>query len=204
MTPMRLFTAIQLPEDVRGRLAALTRRWSENWKEELLGLSNREYPPAKWVPADNLHVTLKFFGEVADADVNALCDALRGVALAEAPEVVADHVECLPPHGPVRVISIGLGGEAGRIESVFQQIEQRTVPLGFRSEERGYRPHITLARMKEPLPRHTRESLAQAAVGQLTAAPFHVREFTLMQSILGRGQPQYHPIARFPLGSGLP
>src|SRR4051794_11076697 len=104
---MRLFAAIELPDQIRRQLAGLSRDWQERWGEELLGFSSDEYPCASWVRLANLHLTLKFFGEVREPDLPLLCGALSSAALPEALRLTADQVECLPPRGPVRVIAIG-------------------------------------------------------------------------------------------------
>ena len=196
---MRLFTAILLPDDVRNRLAGLARSWRENWNEELLGMSGREYPPAKWVSAENLHVTLKFFGEVSQTDLKPLNEALASVRSEKVAHMRADRMECLPARGPVRIISAGLSGDIPEMSALFERIEAASARLGFAREARPYLPHVTLARLRDPLPRHTRQRLAAAAEGHLPTSLFEIREFVLMQSTLGAGSPRYALAARFQL-----
>src|SRR4051812_25317998 len=181
---MRLFTAIELPAPARNHLAGLAREWAENWGEELLGFSNDEYPRVSWVRPENLHVTLKFLGEVHEPDVPKVCDALSGCASAGPMPLIVDHIECLPPRGPVRVIAVGLGGDVGRLTLLHREIERVCGQLGFSSERREYRPHVTLARAKIPLPRHVRDQLMVAGAGQLPGPAFDVAEFVLMESRL--------------------
>src|SRR5690348_4241579 len=96
---MRLFTAIELPEQVRGTLS----EWARQWK--------LRYRGASWVRPENFHVTLKFLGEVAEADVPALCEKLKGVTPVGTGVVWPGHVELFPSRGPVRVIGVGLDGD---------------------------------------------------------------------------------------------
>jgi 2'-5' RNA ligase len=199
---MRLFTAIELPAPVRNHLAGLAREWADNWGEELLGLSNEDYPRASWVRPENLHVTLKFLGEVPEPDVPKVCDALSGCVSPGAMRLNADRVECLPPRGPVRVIAASVGGDVGRLALLHQEIERACDKVGFAPERREYRPHITLGRAKVPLPRHVREGLAAAGAGHFPGPEFEAREFVLMESRLRREGAEYVPAARFALGAG--
>jgi 2'-5' RNA ligase len=198
-SPMRLFTAIELPASVRNHLAGLARAWAENWNEELLGLSHNEYPRVSWVRPENLHVTLKFLGEVPEPDVPRVCEALSDCAFSEPMRLNVDHIECLPPRGPVRVIAAGVGGDVGRLILLHREIEDACGKIGFAPESREYRPHITLARAKVPLPRHVRESLSAAGGRHVPVPAFDVREFVLMESRLRPQGAEYLPVARFPL-----
>ena len=175
----------------------MSQAWRENWNEEVLGLA-ADPPPASWVRAENLHVTLKFLGEVPEPQVPRICDALKTVP-ANAMRLQPDRVECLPERGAVRVISAGVGGELERVCDLFDGIERACEPLGFAGERRKYRPHITLARLRSFLPPHTRRSLADAGSKHLPAPEFVVGEFVIMQSRLHPKGAQYIPLARFPL-----
>jgi RNA 2',3'-cyclic 3'-phosphodiesterase len=199
--PMRLFTAIELPAPVRNHLAGLAREWAENWGEELPGLSNGEYPRASWVRPENLHVTLKFLGEVPEPDVPRVCEALSDCASPRPMRLNVDYIECLPPRGPVRVIAAGVGGDVGRLILLHREIEDACGRIGFAPESREYRPHITLARAKVPLPRHVRESLSAAGGRHVPGPAFDVRESVLMESRLRPQGAEYLPVARFPLGT---
>jgi 2'-5' RNA ligase len=198
---MRLFAAIELSEPAHKHLAGMAREWQERWGEELLGLSDREYPKPSWVRPANLHVTLKFFGEIAEPDVNGLCGALASVTLAGAMRLNADRVECLPPRGPVRVIAAGIGGDVGRLRQLHSEVERAVEVVGIAPERRDFHPHVTLARAKVPLPRHTRDSLAKAGTARLPGPAFDVTEFVLMESHLSPQGATYVRVSRFPLGN---
>lgn len=187
---MRLFLAIELPEAVRRPLADLCARWKQSGIVRALSIS--------WVRRENLHVTLKFLGETAEPRLPRLCDALQTVS-APAIRLRPDHVDCLPPRGPVRVIGVGLAGDLEAIHEIFEQIQRATEPLGFARERRRYRPHVTLARVRQPLPPRDRPALAEAGAPELPAPEFTAGEFVLMQSHLHPHGAQYVPLARFPL-----
>ena len=79
--------------------------------------------------------------------------------LARDPLSCADRLDCLPPRGPVRVIAAGVGGDLPALGAIHAAIEEACHPLGFRREQRSFRPHVTLARAKPFGPKWPRESL---------------------------------------------
>lgn len=190
---MRLFLAIELPEIVREHIAGMCRDWKDAWYD------NQDPRDVSWVRPQNLHVTLKFFGEVADKDVPALAAALKTVESPGPASLVPERVECFPDRGTVRVITVGLGGDEGRLVLLHGKIEERCELLGYERERRRYRPHITLARCRRPLPPHTRTKLIEEGARQLPGPPFEAREFVLMESRLKPDAAEYIPLARFPL-----
>jgi 2'-5' RNA ligase len=180
---MRLFLAIELPEDVRKHLADACGAL-RNWKLAI-------------VPPQNLHITVKFLGDVSEGATPALCAALRGVAPGGAAELSADRCELLPPRGPVRVVAGGLGGDVGRLRAVHRAIEDACESQGFAPERRQYLPHVTLARAREGLPARERDEFPQILSKFFPGPTFGVTGFTLFESRLGGGPPQYIPLARF-------
>jgi 2'-5' RNA ligase len=194
---MRLFLAIELSGPVRRVIAEFSRRWRDEWNEELPGLGT-SCPPASWVGSENLHVTLKFLGEVPDNQIPRICEALKGFP-ARPIRLRPDRIECLPARGPVRVIGVGLGGETDTISELFHGVERACEPLGFARERRAYRPHITLARLRSFLPPSARRTLMDAGAKHLPGPEFIAAEFVLMQSQLNPKGARYIPLARFPL-----
>jgi 2'-5' RNA ligase len=186
---MRLFLAIDLPDAVRKALGDLSARLKDD--ADLTGCS--------WVRADNLHITLKFFGEVPEATMPAICQSLNQVRLDASIRLKASRMELLPPHGPVRVIAAGLEGDRWRLEELHGQIEKRCADVGFPPEARKFRPHVTLARARRPLPPRTRHEIEQRTEGLLPSQELIVSEFVLMESRLKTDAAQYIPLARFKL-----
>ena len=179
---MRLFVALELPDAV---------------KQHLSGLPRTDSYAIKHTPAENLHVTLKFLGEVEVAAAEGLSDALRRVKVEPPAEVWAGHPVILPPRGPVRVISVGLDGDVARVVELQALVESVCAVHGFPPEGRRYLPHITLARARQPLPGSNRQRLADLLSGHLPAPTFRPHGFTLMQSHLGGPAPKYVPLVRF-------
>lgn len=189
---MRLFTAIELPDNARKHLARLIRR--------LVGYVDRtaEWGHLKFVSPENLHVTLKFLGEVADVnEPSAALASMIGVAVGP---LSAAHAELLPPRGPIRVVAVGLAGDVGGVRGLAREIEERCAGLGAPAERRDFRAHVTLARARNPFPCPNRQHLSDVFAADLPGPSFTPGHFTLFQSVLKPTGPEYTALARFPLG----
>src|SRR4051794_18825177 len=126
---MRLFLAIELPEDVRQHLAT----WGESQVPLVHQYLEERHIDARLsvTPPQNLHVTLKFLGEVDESAVQRLRDALGSVPVELASPVRAAHVELLPERGPVRVVAAGLDGDVGRLARLYRAVEDACAREGF-------------------------------------------------------------------------
>ncbi|MFB3776579.1 MAG: RNA 2',3'-cyclic phosphodiesterase [Bryobacteraceae bacterium] len=169
---MRLFTAIDLPEDVRDRLAALIGRL-------------RPSARLKWSAAGNLHITTKFIGEWPAERLEELATALRGVP-GRAPVAVAIRgLGWFPNPRAPRVFWAGV--EAGSLlEELARDTDLALTRLGVAREDRPFSPHLTLARIKEPAPldrlRDAVSSLPSVEFGQFTVDRFCLYESQLRPS----------------------
>ncbi len=163
---MRLFVAIDLPESVKERLALLC-----------CGL-----PGARWVDPDQIHLTLRFIGEVDGGLFRDIRDVLATTE-GECFSLQLSGIGFFPPRGKPRVIWAGLQ----RNESLLKlrnRMESRLVDLGLEPEGRKFSPHITLARLKNtPTIKIVRFLEAHS---QFRSNPFIVENFHLYSSILGR------------------
>src|SRR6266576_113984 len=133
---MRLFVAIELPSDARAHLVKI----QNQLRNELHGCS--------WTREANLHLTLKFFGEVDDAEVPRLCDELKTIPSAGTMRLWSSGMCLFPERGPVRIVGVGLEESSGALCSLVESIDDRGAEFGFKKEGRAYVPHVTLARTK--------------------------------------------------------
>jgi 2'-5' RNA ligase len=192
-----LFLAFELPPDLRTSIGERV--------EEL----RSALPAASWVPAERMHLTLVFLGEVDEAKVAPLGAALRPI-FAAAPRLLLRLTEpgTFPPHRPARVAWIGVAAaveesaEPGS-ESVLASIE-RSARLALGSvldhalEDRPYHAHVTLARPRRPW---GREAVARfrAACADL-AGDWVAARAVLMESRLGRDGERYSVLHDYALG----
>jgi 2'-5' RNA ligase len=179
----RLFIALDLPPAARDALAALA----------------GGIPGARWVASDQLHLTLRFLGSVADDQVPALQQALAPVRTDPFPIAVAG-VGTFPPaptrRKPARVLWAGLAP----VEPVRALKEAIDAALGPDPEmgDHPFSPHVTLARFKEPPPAAALSSFLERHRA-LAGAPFPVTSFQLYESRTLREGPVYTVRASYAL-----
>ncbi len=189
MKPMRLFIAIEFPSPVRDHLVGV-----QETLRPRLGRSTIIAP-------DNLHLTLKFLGEVDGARNAALQESLAKVKASGPIHLFPSGLECFPLRGPVRIVAVALAGEVEKLLGIQHAIEQRCKFLGFEQERREYRPHVTIARARPTLPPGFRDAATEASTSLWPGPAFEAAEFVLVKSDLRPQGSQYTPIARFPLTS---
>src|SRR5512133_4052691 len=151
-TIMRLFIAIELPADLKMTLGQL--------RVEIQG--------ARWVPAEQIHLTLAFLGEVAETDVEWLTRALAGIQTNEF-RLCFSGTGCFPTRHRPRVLWIGLEPHA-RLQELAGKVRETVIACGIAQEERPFSPHITLARLKQIEPEGADAFLDQPL--QQKPAPF--------------------------------
>ncbi|MFN4091077.1 MAG: RNA 2',3'-cyclic phosphodiesterase [Alphaproteobacteria bacterium] len=174
---MRLFVAIDLPDAVRRHLAML----------------GGGIPGARWVPAENLHLTLRFIGEVDGATADDVAEALATVRADPFETVVCGvgHFETgRRPH------ALWAGVTAGpALRRLHAGVDMALQRIGLAPEGRKYVPHVTLARLKGVVPARVQGFLTAHA--DLRSEPFPVAGFTLYSSFLGRGGALYRAEAGY-------
>jgi len=103
----------------------------------------------RWADRENLHLTLIFLGDVPDETLPRVCDLAAGVAADIEPfEWDVRGVQCVPPAGPLRMIWAGVADATGRLATLAEGLRVALTGMGLHEEERQFRPHITLARVK--------------------------------------------------------
>ena len=160
---MRLFTAIDIAAEVR-----------ENLRE----LIDRLRPLAKvrWSPVDNLHITTKFIGEWPEKRLDEMKRALDAVRFSEM-DIEIRGIGWFPNARRPRVFWTGVeGGDA--LRNLAKATEQATATVGVPVEERAYSPHLTLARLPDPVPmdglRAEAAKLETKSFGSFQASAFYL------------------------------
>ena len=183
---MRLFLAIELPDDVRVHLVKVQKKLSS----VLDGVAMTR--------PESLHITLKFLGEVDDRRIADLCESLSKITAGPI-DLTPARLACLPPRGPVRIIAVGMDGSEQALAALHAAVQQRCQYLGFERETRKYRPHVTMARAKRPIRAGDKQKAEEAVVSLWPGPNFPVKQFVLMQSRLEPQGARYVRIAHFPL-----
>jgi 2'-5' RNA ligase len=177
---IRLFVALSLPDAVADRLAGMA----------------GGIPAARWAEARNLHITLRFIGEVDEAQAADIDTALLGI------------------HAAAFDLGLeGLGTFGGRVAHTLwagiprlhallhlqERVEAAMGRAGLVAEGRKYTPHVTLARCKASPPGRVQDFIARHS--PFRVEPFAVERFHLYQSHLGHNGPDYRRLADYPLDS---
>lgn len=186
---MRLFFAIMLPPDVQAGLHRL--------RERLDWLPIRP----TWTAQQNLHITLKFLGEVPDPQVADLArDVAQSIHLARPLHLRPDHLVFFPSRGPARVLGIGFSGDTDPLYRFQSDLEAFCRTRGFPTENRPYTPHATLARIRDGLREQHRPRIEQSWQSLSHLPEFEASAYQLMQSILGSRGSTHTPVVTVPAG----
>lgn len=138
----------------------------------------------RWVRPENIHLTLKFLGDMPEADVAAVEAALQRAARDQAPlNLTHQGMGAFPGIKRPRVLWTGLGGEVDRLRDLVRQLETALEPLGFKKEKRPFKAHLTLARIKGRLDAQQLLDAIQALGGYPPLA-FEAGRMVLYQSQL--------------------
>ena len=178
---IRAFLAIDLPESLRPGLALAQ------------GELKKSQADVRWVPPGNIHITLKFFGNLPDAEVPPIISAAREVASQQAPLCLAVlGAGAFPSIRSPRVVWLGLGGDLLPLSKFFHRLEKAFAQLGYPPEGRAFNPHLTLGRVRSP---EGRVQLSRA-IEKLVVdwPPFQVQEIILYQSLLSPKGSTYTPL----------
>jgi 2'-5' RNA ligase len=190
---MRLFTAIELGDDVHAHAAVLLEALRSRAAQQARGAK------VTWVPPERMHLTLRFIGEVEDATGAAIIAALR-VPLPIDPFTVRwESLGSFPPRGAPRVLWVGVAEGKERLVQAEAAVSGRLEVLGIPREERPYSPHLTLARVRDPagLKSRTLFEGLDSAIGET-----RVEAITLFRSHLSPKGPTYVVLERTKLTAG--
>jgi len=181
---VRTFIAIDLDSRLQEALSTLEKELQE------------VRAPITWVKPERIHLTLKFLGDVAPEQILEIQTKLEEVARNASPFSL-EPVGCgaFPTIRQMRVIWVGLEGDVTALNDLQQAVEAAMVQLGFKQEERPFKPHLTLGRVKGR--QHLRllqELLLERQ--RFRAEAFDVTELVLYKSELRPEGARYTPLSR--------
>jgi 2'-5' RNA ligase len=153
----------------------------------------------RWIAPQNLHVTLSFLGQVTEPMVAAIQDGLEPVVRTIAPfEVTAAGLGVFPDEHHPRVVWVGLRNEGGALGRLHDGISEVLARMGFNLDEKPFRSHVTIGRVKSGDGAILAACLAES--GERTYGAFTVREIACYRSDLRPAGADYHMLWRLPLG----
>ncbi|MDD4238135.1 MAG: RNA 2',3'-cyclic phosphodiesterase [Desulfotomaculaceae bacterium] len=189
MRQLRLFIAVNFPEEIKKTLGAFIR-----------GLSKIP-SDLKWMGEENLHLTVQFLGNVSEERLPAVSAALQNAVDGIAPfELVLEGVGAFPSVVRPRVLWAGISGETAPLLMLQRQVQKEMAVLGFEPEKRKFSPHLTLARARSPYGFADVMEQAQwcGGLGKVFGTA-RIDSIVLMLSELQAKGPHYLALSRVPL-----
>jgi 2'-5' RNA ligase len=183
---LRTFFALSLP----GELAALC----AGLEHELAPSSRRQHAPVRFLAAAQLHLTLCFLGSTPREHVQPLTAAASEVALRTRPiELTRGSLTAFPSRRRAHVVVLELADAQDEIARLAEALARHALELGFQGEDRRFRPHVTLARMREP------KSVAAWLPEREVVTAGSLNELVYFASERRPSGAEYTALARFPL-----
>ncbi len=182
---MRVFVAIYPPLEIR---------------ESLLQTA-RELVPAefRWVKPANVHLTLKFLGDIEEESLPGLRETLDAVTgRHELFEISPRGIGAFPSHRKARIVWAGVEEGADELHALAEDLEESLALRGFEKEKRGFKPHITLGRSRN------RPGQLPEDPGDVEAPGFTARLVELVESSLGAEGAVYTTLSEYPLRGSPP
>jgi RNA 2',3'-cyclic 3'-phosphodiesterase len=175
---MRAFIAIELPENIKNDLTKI---------QDKLKIS---LPKINWVKPANLHLSLKFLGEISSSQLEPIVQVMTEIIKTTPPfEIKLETLSVFPNYRAARIIWIGINQPPPELKQLADQLETKLLKIGLPEEKRPFQAHITLGRIKNPLiPEDLEKGLDKIRNDCLE---FKIRGITLFQSLLGPGGPTY-------------
>lgn len=173
LSTWRTFCAIELPPEVRSQLA----KHAKQLRDAVPGVS------ASWSKPENVHLTLKFFGNVPTQNLAKISAAASRVGSEFSSfQIRIGGTGVFPRRSRPQVLWIGVEDSSGRLSDLQQRLEEEFAREGFAKEDRGYRPHLTIARLRRP---EDARQLAEAHIQtKFSLIEVRVNEFVLFRSQL--------------------
>lgn len=186
---IRAFLAIDPPESVRSQLEAAQNRI----KGELQG-------PIRWVASQGIHLTMKFFGNIGEDDIEAISAVLKKKTMQAMPlKLIVKSIGVFPHVKRPRVIWLGTDGEVENLIALATNVETGLHEVGFPRDERSFTPHWTLGRINGSLDTVSLERLLEAYREEIWGS-FMAEELVLFRSDLTPRGAIYTPLRKYKFG----
>ncbi len=184
---LRAFVAIELPEKVQGDIRNLQRAFASHRLD------------IRWVKPVNLHLTIKFLGDIDPSVTHTLGRVLSDTA-ANHPmfDLLPQGMGIFPNMRRPRILWAGIAGQTSVLRSIWKSVENALVPLGFETEKRAYKGHLTIGRIKTHMDQG-RLATALRAQRDFVSEAFSVKRLVLFKSERQPNGPVYTKLWEMPL-----
>ena len=180
----RVFCAIDLPPALKQKL-----------DDHISRLRQASDCKASWARPDNVHLTIKFLGDIPVANIKKLSEAAARATQSLPPfRLTAEQCGVFPSHGPPRVLWIGITDSDGKLAQLHAQLEEECAIAGFPKEARPFHPHLTIARLRHSTNARSLGTAHRAL--DFEPAEIDVSELSVIRSELGQAGSKYSVISR--------
>ena len=181
----RLFCAFELPASLRSQIDQHSQKVREAVPEAA----------ASWSRPENIHLTVKFFGNVDQQRVDVISAAAARVVKEFSPiQIAVGKTGVFPRPSRPQVLWIGIDDASRALANLHKQLEHEFAREGFPKEDRPFRPHLTIARIRKP---YNSDRLAEAHLGmEFSSVTIELSELVLFRSELSSKGSKYTPISR--------
>jgi RNA 2',3'-cyclic 3'-phosphodiesterase len=190
MSKLRVFSAVELPANVRARAAEHIARLRDEAQDVR----------ASWERAEKMHITLKFLGEIDQARVvNLQSSADRAVSNIAPFDLSIEGTGAFPTRGLPRVLWLGVADASGELTRLQQCLEDECAREGFARDEKSFHPHLTIARLRHPSGAKRLAALHKEM--DFKSEAFSINELIILRSELGPRGSSYTEISRHHLSA---
>ncbi len=192
MSLLRAFIAIEIPHEIKKAIAA-----------EIASLQNDAGHAVRWVAIENIHLTLKFLGEISPANVELLSQTLQAECDQHGPfDITVKGLGCFPNLHRPRIIWIGLEIPS-ELNPLQHNLETASARMGYTAEDKPFSPHLTIGRLREQATqvelKNIQAALEKLQIGSL--GTFTTQSVQLFKSDLQPAGPVYTSLFSARLGN---
>jgi 2'-5' RNA ligase len=185
---LRLFVALDLPEGLKQAIGEEMAR-----ADASRGI--------RWASPQQVHLTLKFLGHIEEDKLQKVVDLLAKAARSHPPmRLRLQGSGAFPSPAKARVLWLGISGDLHELADLAKDIDAKMAKVGVDREKRRFKPHLTLARSKNPFDAESMVESWQEWMDEREDLDFKVGEVRLYRSFLKPSGPEYVGLAGFNLG----
>ena len=186
----RLFIAVDISDEAREAATEYVHRFKNDWPDPRIRIS--------WTRPQNLHLTLKFLGDVEEERLAELTDAIHIAAASVSNfQIEISGTGVFQSERKPKVLWIGVVDSGGNLKSAAREIEKNCAEIGFAKDERDFSPHLTIGRVRDP--RSARELAGAHIRHEFGPVLFDVGRIVLYESELATGGSVYTPLIQVEL-----
>jgi 2'-5' RNA ligase len=191
MKRIRTFVAVELSAAIIGRAADLVERLQ------------RCDARVKWVDPANMHLTLKFLGDVPESEIASVCHAVTEAAASHEPFTIsAVGAGAFPDARRPRTLWIGIERGADQLCKLQKSVDRALREIGFPKEGRQFHPHLTIGRLRQGGPPASEMGELVRELGSFDAGTAKIDQVVVFASYLSKAGPTYEALGRARLSSG--